>query len=400
MPIFPDTSSVDFSSFHKNVNYTHHLNIGDQVEHTDYTTYFDNQLLFYDSEALTRWKAFKFWKGTILADNTLWTKLGIMLLICAFCAGVSEMRYGPLIVEIDTKYMDEILLQMNSLCAFLLGFYLQEVINRWWSVRVNSVDSFQQACTSLHQLICVTLGPSEEETRVKSLIMRYSLLCHQFVFHQRCLSSRNAEKQLGELKKIGLVTDEESLLLQRQEHKSQIIWVWMTSLFHCLIWKKQMIPKDLIKNVHGELYRGRCAIQRGETYVNTQVPLPYVHLNAITVHVFHILLSGIAGINMCVGLHTSDYGRVALAMSQIWAFGVLYQSILIIAAVLSNPLGKHEHNFSKLAYHVNLQEAMESYILASNVEHQEFFWPRAEENSEGKNNSEGKCRVTTIPLKK
>jgi len=391
MPIFPDASNID-SSFSKHVNYTHHLNISEELEHTDYTTYFDNQLLFYDSEALIRWKSFKFWKGTILTDSTLWSKLGIMLLICAFTAGVSEMRYGPLVVEIDTTYMDEILLQMNALCAFLLGFYLQEVINRWWSVRVNSVDNFQQACTSLHQLACVALGPSEEETRVKSLVMRYSLLAHQFVFHQ----SRNAEKQLDGFKKIGLVTDEETLLLRRQEHKSQIIWVWMTSLFHYLIWKKEMIPKELIKNVHGELYRGRCAIQRGETYVNTQVPLPYVHLNAITVHVFHILLSGIAGITMCVGLHTSNYGRITLAMSQILAFGVLYQSILIIAATLSNPLGKHEHNFPKLAYHVNLQEAMESYILASNVKHQEFFWPRTEDNSEGKNNSEGKCIVTKL----
>ena len=84
--------------------------------------------------------------------------------------------------------------------------------------------------------------------------------------------------------------------------------------------------------------------------VNTQVPLPYVHLNAIAVHVFHVLLSGISGVTICIAMHERNYGRFSLAMTMIWAFGILYQSILIIGATLSNPLGGNEFNFPYLIH--------------------------------------------------
>jgi len=340
---------------------SHALDVKKYLQKRRGVTYFWRQILFYDHEKMIRWKSLTFFWGTILEDMTLWTKVGTMLLITIGSAVLCHLIYGADAAELDTNYMDTIITQLNALTAFLLGFYLNEVVKRWWKVRDDCIGELWRAINNLCQLTATHLGEDTEDQQCKALVLRYGLLSHALCYKQ----AQKTDSQLQDMLEIELINKDELVILKNLRNKPQVIWVWMTSFFRYLIWDTRQIPQELVKNVHDELFRGRGAIQRTFSYIDTQVPLPYTHLNALTVHCFHLALAVICGINCTVAIHESNWGRFCLQVAMIGSFGPLYQGILIISAKLQNPLGDDDIDFPRMAYHMALQETGEAFFLAA-----------------------------------
>merc|ERR1712194_547986 len=121
----------------------------------------------------------------------------------------------------------------------------------------------------------------------------------------------------------------------------QVVWIWMTRLIRKLMFEDDKIPQALCKNIHDQLFQGRDAIRRTNCYLDTQFPMPYVHILSATVHVFHIIIAVVAGINFTVGWDDGSTSKMVLQFVVVMVFGVLYEGILSIARKLQNPLGNH-----------------------------------------------------------
>jgi len=262
--------------------------------------------------------------------------------------------------------MDAVVTQMNSLTAFLLGFFLNEVIKRWWKIRESCIGALWKSIINLCQICATHLGNSQDDQQCKAIVLRYGLLSHALCYKQ----AQKVDNDLRDLINMELLNEEEEKILKKLKHKPQVIWIWMTSLFQHLIWESGQINPQLVKNCHDQLFGGRNAIQRTFAFINTQVPLPYAHLNAIAVHFFHFALSIIAGVKCCVALHDGNKGEIALQITLLIGFGFLYQGILIISSKLQNPLGDDDIDFPRMAYHMALQETGEAFFKAA-----EIHWP-------------------------
>jgi len=343
----------------------HTLNPEEFLFHKGGVTYFWKQILFYDHERMIRWTSLRFFWGTILQDTGLWIKLLSLFTISAISAlGVYFLYTHEDLQTMKTDYMEEIMNQFNALTSFLLSFYLNEVIKRWWTVRDGCIGVLWKSINNLCQIASTHLGPSKEHRQCKALILRYGLLSHALVYKQ----AQSTDNQLQDLLEIDLLNKEELVILKNLDHKAQIVWVWMTSFFQYLIFDTGSIPKELVKNIHDQLFAGRNSIQRAFSYIDTQVPLPYAHLNALTVHLFHIILAVVCGISMMAALFEkegSNFGKLFLQLILITAFGLLYQGILIISGKLQNPLGHDDIDFPRMAYHMALQETGEAFFLAA-----------------------------------
>eukprot|EP00494_Astrolonche_serrata_P007167 UN07194 len=54
--------------------------------------------------------------------------------------------------KMKTDYLENISLQLNILTAFMLGFYLNEVINRWWAIRDDCIGQLWKSINNLCQI--------------------------------------------------------------------------------------------------------------------------------------------------------------------------------------------------------------------------------------------------------
>jgi len=259
-----------------------------------------------------------------------------------------------------TDHMLKIVTLLNILVALLLGIYLSKKISRWWQVREECLGTLWGSITNLCQLLAVYLGQDDEHYKYR--VLRYGLLSHALVYKQAQITTH----VLQDLLTMGLLTPDELLSLKQIPHKAQVVWIWQTQLLNHLIWEEEKLPKALIKNVTDQLLAGRDSIRRLFSFVETQVPFPYTHMLALTVHTFHIILSMVCGINICVALSSEPVklAKLVLYIFLVVVFCLLYQGILDISVKLENPLGNDDIDFPRMAYHLTIKETGEAFFRA------------------------------------
>ena len=105
----------------------------------------------------------------------------------------------------------------------------------------------------------------------------------------------------------GLCTAQEATVLRRVSVKSAIPWVWALDLIARAL-ENGTIPATLRFDLQGCCMRGRTAVQHTLTYVQTPLPLMYVHLVVLLVKATSVVWSFFVGANLA---HVSD--RCAIA---------------------------------------------------------------------------------------
>jgi len=325
--------------------------------------YFSRQILKYDHDATVSWEGIFMKSGTVLNTKSIWRKLGIMFSLAA-CSALITGYFIDKPGDIDTSTAMEAISMFNALVAFLMGLFLCTIIDGWWTVREKCIGQLWSCILNLCMTVAVHL-PERSDMEIKMLILRYGLLSHALIYKY----AQQTDNNLQDLMEIGLLNTEELVLLKEDPHRAQVVWIWLATILRRLLFEDQKIPQSLTKNLHDQIFKGRDSIRAVTCFLDTQMPLPYVHILGITVHSFHIMISVVGGINFLVGYDNSSYQFMSLQIVFIVCFGVIYEGILSIARKLQNPLGNHYVDLNRLAYHCQFMKQESPFLQPGKDDH-------------------------------
>jgi len=333
--------------------------------------YADHQkVLKYDpSHASSVCALFKL-SGTAFASTKLW--FHVFGLLCN-CVAIFLLVYflcrRPELI--DAKRVSSLVNYFSLFIAVMLAFYMSVVINRWWAMRNSTLGAFWGAVDDL-ALILGAHYPELDNRPLKTLVLRYCMLSYELIFMQ----AQGTDGDLSELIERNLLKEEERRRLQPLSSKSQVVWVWIASVFRLLAEQGKLSSRLLVR-LYGICATGRSAIGSIFAHVDTQLPYAYVHLLSVLVHLNSILITCKAGTVAAVAVWNlvrsespgpvSDAENVQVLLLQIFMVIVVplfFHAFLECAATLSDPFGNGPQDFPRLVYHFFMRDECEAFHTA------------------------------------
>jgi predicted membrane chloride channel (bestrophin family) len=344
--------------------------------------YEETQIVNYDQSRLSHLFALLSpWShGSIFRNLRIWCHIFLYWLMTA---GIAILFYfltsDP--AQINVEAAADISTYFNMFLPFLFGIYLNNIFNRWWTMRADGVGGMNQALNSLSVIMGSQLQEARDE-ETKHLFLRYSLLSHELVYR----AARKTDADLSDLVESGALKVEENEILQDlsgASSKAQAIWVWIQ-----VLWDKQLQKKRIPSHVHwnalNRISDGRTALKRIFTILSTQLPFAYVHLMAVLVHLNLVILAFQAGTSLAyaVGLLSSAYSTplthraeaseaATIILTQLVYLTVVpmvYLGFLELTQEIADPFGMDANDFPRAHIHNTMQDENESFFsLAGKV---------------------------------
>jgi len=324
----------------------------------------------YDLSELITWKVFGVINGTVLRSQTLWieTAMTAVLYWLVFSV-VLHYRFDGFSALIGKESTIRAFIAMfSTLIGLLLSFYTALNLGRWWSMRMG-VQSIEEGCKQL--VMMVSQGCSDDEVLLET-INRYGQASLYMIF----AASQNNE--LGGLAprlkalECGLLTQEEALKLELlNPHMpfvhAETLWVWLANVVTRL--HDQGLTKGAPHycQLIGAVEKGRIGVATIQSYLETPIPLGYVHLLCLMVKLHNFILTVLMAL-ACVMLAGGHKGLQPVGMfrTSFRAFFMpfLYNAILILNQQVSDPFNGDAGDFSWTSIHMNIKMSAESYSQA------------------------------------
>jgi len=312
-------------------------------------------------------------EGTILQDKILLIEQLLITLIFIGCAAPVYILFnarGYSIVPEDEsmrKWVDgqetrmrEFAMIMTILASLLLSFYTSISVARWWVIRAQGVGGIKAAAMDLEIMIsqCVT-----QEPQVLESIRRYARTSLILVFLWR-------RKRLGgmkeELVSQGLLTEQECDQLLKYNHMlHETIWAWQSAIV-CTLHNEGKIQSDqLLRALLERCSDGRKAIQCIHTHLAVKIPMQYVHLLGLLVKLHNLVLAVIMGALFGAAIRNADFIICCQLAGRTLLLPMLFNSILLINAGMSDPFTGNPTDFPGHAYSAALEKDGSSFVKAS-----------------------------------
>lgn len=331
--------------------------------------FFGTQILHYDSGRLVNLGVFDTLTGTVLLSYGLWMKMGCLSIIFTIGAVVTE--YGMKPDKIDRDSLQNMLSGLEALLAFFAGLYVQQVLDRWWCIRSEGIGGVCNAVTDLSLTIAgLTHGMTNKERNLRSIIVRYGLLAHALIYAraQDKTTERGTpaeEEAWAEFRERGLVTKDEMKILRPLKRQSEAVWGWIISYLHKSIVEDKILPEDRLEHFTEICREGRAASSLVSLHLECQLPLPYVHLIALVINLYQVVLALAMGIICAASFDQEDDQRLILSVIVFVLYCVIYQGILETADKMVNPLGEDDIDFPQLFIHLNMQDECKAIFETS-----------------------------------
>jgi len=271
---------------------------------------------------------------------------------------------------------------ITKLITFLLGFYVSNIINRWWN-KVRSVPKVENPSMVLSALTWEDTKVKEEDltspaavAEAKKMVARYCLLSWTMCFNTFSQPLAETCGTAKDLESRGLITKEEIAALQVPKggeadckFLSDLWWVpitWATNLISRMgvnAPKQQMIvPKDH-KDVISAMQKYKKDLENQKTCGDNRLPSFYKK-------VIHRAIYGwiVFSVVCCqqTAHHKEQNAHIALVLlSNFPATAMLVQMVLLgwlyMADILENPFGFNPE------FDINLDEELELNIWRCSV---------------------------------
>jgi len=271
---------------------------------------------------------------------------------------------------------------ITKLITFLLGFYVSNIINRWWN-KVRSVPKVENPSMVLSALTWENSNAKVEEltspaavAEAKKMVARYCLLSWTMCFNT--FSKPLAEKcgTAKDLEQRGLITKDEIAALQVPKggeadckFLSDLWWVpitWATNLISRMgvnAPKPQMIvPKDH-KDVISAMQKYKKDLENQKTCGDNR--LPSFYQKVIHRAIYGWIVFSVVCCQQTAHHKEQDSHWAPVLISNFPATAILVQMVLLgwlyMADILENPFGYNEQ------FDINLDEELELNIWRCSV---------------------------------
>ena len=218
----------------------------------------------------------------------------------------------------DTK-----LLTLITLCSFVMAFFANLIIQRWWSVRTHiqsSMGSGYDLAANLSSIFIQSLknrSVTDAET-ARDLMKRISGIT--ILSFRLLMNSARAEKDIDDLAEDGYITQEEKAYFNSQPNGNPVNACQV--IIHYLL---DASDKGLLGNGETKgtnlLLLNQCVmnlrsnLSSADMFVNVQVPYPFVQLVAVVVYSFLIQLIIICASFISNGIADPTHKRAVILIS-------------------------------------------------------------------------------------
>jgi len=348
-----------------------------------HTQYFGGQILRYSSERLVNLGAFDTIRGTVFMSFELWIKVGFLSLVFLTGAVLCKYVFGATRTDksadiIDFQDLKGFLTPLEALLAFFAGLYLQQILDRWWTIRSDGIGGVCNSVADLSLAIAgLCHGDSRAEKNLRKIVTRYGLLAHALIYlqAQEKMDGEGDAEAWGDLVERNLVMNKEVKILQKLKRKSEAVWGWIISYLEFCMHPQAgqdeaLIPDDRLEQLTDICREGRNASSLVSLHLECQLPLPYVHLIALVVNLYQVVLALVSGMVCVAAYETTDpskFGTQVLIVQiiQFILYCIIYQGILETAEKMTNPLGLDDIDFPQFYIHHTLQSEVKAIFNTS-----------------------------------
>jgi len=170
---------------------------------------------------------------------------------------------------------------------FLLGFYVTQVMNRWWS-QFESLPWVDGVCGCLNVYM-----PGKKFRSTRRKVVRYSLLSMLLVFKQISAKISKKYKTHQSLVDHGLMTETEKIKLEKLEKDTDkqyhLYWVpirWAQNAVRQAYNDGGVETDVMLDRLHGEIGKYAGCLGNLLCYAWVNIPLVYTQIVTISVHLY------------------------------------------------------------------------------------------------------------------
>jgi len=227
--------------------------------------------------------------------------------------------------------------------------FVTTTFTRWWSCREKLGAIMNN--TSLMAMALTNYLPSDQlSNEIGKKLLRWMHLSHCFIYKHA-----NEDYSFADLVAAEVTTEEEVERLRTMIGISLpgVVYGWCMQAVKELIVDCKLAPIAITSSCIGYVTNCFVAAQELAAFINTQIPYAYLHLLTLTtkVHLAFIVFYG-GGI-ISGGLENEEWTRVLFGYVVIIANNFIYEGLLHIHAMLSNPLGDDDGDFPTDLYIAN-----------------------------------------------
>jgi predicted membrane chloride channel (bestrophin family) len=318
----------------------------------------------YEVQKLTTMRVFLVATGTVLENPILWVEMaGIGLVYFATFTILMAYRWDGFakFVGNDTE-IRAFVKMFSTLIGLLLSFYTALNMNRWWSMRTQGVEGIAQGASKLTFLLSQGVTRNEE---VLSAVRRYAIASLMLFF----LKDEEDQVQLDKLVEREVLTQDEADQLSHLGSS----WCYPDSLW---VWLANIVTKcnaaGLVKGpphycaLLAAVDEGRTGASTIKTYLETPIPMGYVHLLGLMVKLHNVILAFLMALLSVKHASLWDPVATSRVMFRCFFMPLLYNALLIINDELTDPFG---HDVSDFPAHViarRLNNDVQSFVGMGN----------------------------------
>lgn len=325
----------------------------------------------YDLEQLITFRVFGVVQGTVLTSRTLWVETAMTGILYWLVFSITAYYRPAGFSEIVGKESSvrAFVAMFSTLIGLLLSFYTALNLGRWWQMRIG-VQNIEEGCKKLTMMI--SQGVSQDEVLLET-IHRYARASLYLIFAASQNTPETTKKPLLKALEFGLLTQEETDHLEKlNQHMTfvhaETLWVWLANAVSRL--HEQGLTKGpphycaLLAAVE----QGRSGVTSIQSYLETPIPLGYVHLLCLMVKLHNFILTILMALT-CVMLAGGEKGLQPVGMfrTSFRAFFMpfLYNAILILNSEVTDPFGNDVGDFQWITMEENIKMSSESYREAA-----------------------------------
>lgn len=257
----------------------------------------------------------------------------------------------------------------STLIGLLLSFYTALNLGRWWQMRV-AVQHMMEGSKKLSMMI--GHGVSQDPVVLKG-INRYARASLFLIFSASRQEGKGGDPPHVKALQAGLLTQEEVEKLETANGhmvfvQAETLWTWIAN------WITRMHDQGLTRGpphycaLMAAVEEGRSGVADIQAYLETPIPLGYVHLLCIMVKLHNFILTilmAMASVMLSGGAEGFQPVGVFRTAFRAFFMPFLYNSILILNSEVTDPFGGDDGDFDWSTYDVNLAMSGQSYAIAA-----------------------------------
>jgi len=312
----------------------------------------------YDINHMVTMRVFGVVQGTIFKSVALWKETALTAVLFWGIYAYVLLRRPENFRQIVGKESSirAFIAMFSTLIGLLLSFYTALNLGRWWQMRM-AANNVQ--CGS--KKLSVMLTQITHDSHILECVNRYGRASLFLIFATSQMEEGEAAPRRKALEK-GLLTEEEVRCLEcLTPHmpfiQAETLWVWLANVVNALNDQGKVKGAPHYCALMAAIEQGRSAIEDIQQYLETPIPLAYVHLLCMMVKLHNFILTVLMAM-ACVMVSGGEHGfqPVAVFRTAFRAFFMpfLYNAILILNSEVTDPFGGDDGDFDWTNFDVNL----------------------------------------------